>query len=120
MNRWTGNYSSSVREFAFILRVDGKIHTYTQEWNIQGAQRAKRKRGWIEVEIGVPKSSWATDEGRNYRQYLTSEVEKGLRSMIEVLEAGRVDIDGEALLSDWEKIKQQYLAGNASQSSTVQ
>jgi hypothetical protein len=120
MNRWTGAYCSAVREFAFLLRVDGEIHTYTQEWNILGAQRAKRKRGWIEVEIGVPKSSWETNGGRNYKHFLTSEVEKGLRSMIEVLKAARVDVKGEALLSDWEKIKQQYLSGHWAQSSRVQ
>jgi hypothetical protein len=120
MNRWRGNYSSSVREFAFLLRVDGKIHAYTQEWNIRGAQRAKRKKDWIEVEIGVPRSSWEEEEGRNYKHYLASEVEKGLRSMIDVLKASRLDIDAGALLSDWEKIKEEYISGKSSVSSRVQ
>jgi len=120
MNLWRGSYSSAVREFAFLLRVDGEIHTYTQEWNIQGAQKAKRKKDWIEVEIGVPRSSWEGEEGRNYKHFLVSEVEKGLRSMIDVLKASRLDINGGALLSDWEKIKEEYLSGKSSSSSRVQ
>ena len=44
MNNWIGNYSSAIREFAFLLRVDGDIDTYTKRWNIEGTQKAKRKR----------------------------------------------------------------------------
>jgi hypothetical protein len=120
MNRWSGNYSSAVREFAFLLRVDGEIHTYTEEWNIHGAQKAKRKKDWIEVEIGVPRSCWQTDQGRGYKQYLASEVEKGLRSMIEVLEQTRLDIKSDTLLADWERIKREYLSDDLIESSRVQ
>lgn len=58
MHHWTGNYSSAIREFAFLLRVDGDIHAYTKIWNIEGAQKAKRKSDWLEVEIGVPEGWW--------------------------------------------------------------
>jgi hypothetical protein len=53
-SEWTGDYSSAVRQFAFILRIDGEFHSYTEMWSICGAQKAKRKRDWIEVEIGIP------------------------------------------------------------------
>jgi hypothetical protein len=53
-NRWSGSYSPDVREFAFLLRIDGKIHRYTEMWQIRGAQKARPKQDWIEVEIGVP------------------------------------------------------------------
>jgi hypothetical protein len=53
-NSWTGDYSSDVREFAFILRIDSEFHSYTEMSSICGAQKAKRKRDWVEVEIGVP------------------------------------------------------------------
>ena len=109
MNRWSGNYSSAVREFAFLLRVDGEIHTYTEEWNIHGAQKAKRKKDWIEVEIGVPRSCWQTDQGRGYKQYLAS-----------VLEQTRLDIKSDTLLADWERIKREYLSDDLIESSRVQ
>jgi hypothetical protein len=33
-NGWKGNYAVAIREFAFLLRVDGSIVRYTEEWNI--------------------------------------------------------------------------------------
>jgi hypothetical protein len=110
MNQWTGDYCREIREFAFLLRVDGQFHTYTQEWNIQGAQKAKRKKDWIEVEIGIPESWWRGDQGRQYKEHLIQEIEKGLHSMIEVLRKNRHSVHAEALLADWEKIKSDYLS----------
>jgi hypothetical protein len=51
-----------VAEFAFLLRIDGEIHQYSKLWKIVGAQDAKRKRNWIEVEIVVPES-WCKNPG---------------------------------------------------------
>jgi hypothetical protein len=109
-NRWTGNYSHYVREFAFILRVDGEIHSYTELWNICGAQKAKRKRDWIEVEIGIPESWWREADTDAYKKRLAGEVEKGFISMIDVLRKSRRAIKADALLNDWNKIKSDYLA----------
>jgi len=120
MNRWTGNYASAVKEFAFLLRVDGEFHTYTREWNIEGAQQAKRKKDWVEVEIGIPRSAWEVDQAKTYRHYLVSEVEKGLHSMIELLKRNRQEIDDTALLSDWAKIKREYLTDDSTRSTAVQ
>ncbi len=33
------------------LRIDGEFHSYTEEWSICGAQKAKRKRDGIEIEM---------------------------------------------------------------------
>ena len=30
-NQWSGDYSPDVREFAFLLRIDGQIHQYTDD-----------------------------------------------------------------------------------------
>ena len=120
LNHWSGTYTAAVTEFAFLLRVDGEIHAYTEEWGILGAQKAKRKKDWIEVEIGVPRSSWEKDGGERYKSFLATEVEKGLRSMIEVLRASRADVREDVLLADWKKIKQEYLSGKASSSLRFQ
>jgi len=120
MNRWIGSYTPAVRKFAFILRVDGEIHKYTQEWNIEGAQRAKRKKDWVEVEIGIPIGAWKHDLGRTYKQYLVSEIEKGLHSMIELLRRRGFDIKSEALLADWAKIKLTYISGGVKEPSGIQ
>lgn len=113
-NSWQGDYTDAIREFAFILRVDGKIHTYTQKWNILGAQPAKRKKDWIEVEISVPENWWREDQGRNYKIYLTAAIEKGLKSMLELLQHNKHVVKAEALLGDWERIKSNYLHNDLS------
>jgi hypothetical protein len=109
-NRWTGDYSIDVREFAFLLRIDGQIHKYTEMWKIQGAQKARRKRDWIEVEIGIPETWWRQASGDGYKRRLAEEVEAGFRSMVEVLRKNKRHINAEALLQDWERIKTLYLS----------
>lgn len=109
-NRWTGEYSTDVREFAFFLRIDGPIHKYTEMWQILGAQKARRKRSWIEVEIGIPEAWWRESVGDGYKKHLAGEVETGFRSMIEALQKNKRHINADALLEDWGQIKAYYLA----------
>jgi hypothetical protein len=109
-NAWTGDYTRAVRSFDFILRVDGAIHSYTKMWNMLGAQRAKRKRDWIEVEIGVPETWWREDQGRLYKWHLTSAIEEGLNSVIALLKRNRHPINEVALMRDWNEIKLRFLA----------
>lgn len=112
-NLWQGKYTSAVGEFAFLLRVDGSILRYTELFKIRGAQKAKLKKGWVEVEIGVPQSWWHNDDVEGYKKQLAQALEEGLHSMIELLQKKSLDIDGDALLCDWERIKQGFL-GSAS------
>lgn len=109
LNRWKGEYSRDVKEFAFLLRIDGEFHKYTEMWKIIGFQQAKCKRDWIEVEIGIPQEWWREIQGGAYKRRLASEVESGLKSMIEVLKAKKKHIEVDALLSDWEQVKVRYL-----------
>jgi hypothetical protein len=111
-NSWTGDYSSDVRESAFILRIDGESHAYTETWSICGAQKAKRKRDWVEVEIGVRERWWRAAHSDACKRRLAGEVEKGLISMIDVLRKNRRNITAEALLKDWRQLKSKYLAPN--------
>lgn len=108
-NKWTGEYSTDIREFAFVLRVDGGFHRYTAMWNIYGAQKAKRKRDWIEVEIGIPETWWRLAHTDEFKKRLTEAVEKGFISMIDVLRGNRRDIKAETLLKDWLQIKSKFL-----------
>lgn len=110
MNRWKGDYTSEIKEFAFLLRVDGAIHTYTEMWKILGAQPAKKKKDWIEVEIGIPESWWREHQGQAHKERLAAAIEQGLHSMIDLLQKRKAEIRAEELLSDWGKIKTQYLA----------
>jgi len=108
---WRGKYSSAIGEFAFLLRVDGSMLRYTGLFKIKGAQEAKLKRGWVEVEIGVPQSWWRKDGVEAYKKLLAQAIEEGLHSMVELLRKKRQEIDADTLLSDWEKIKHDFLSG---------
>ena len=107
--KWTGEYSPAVREFVFLLRIDGEIHQYSKLWNMIGAQKAKRKRDWVEVEIVVPEEWWKEGRGELYKYHLTEEIEKGLLSIVDLLRRNRYEINSDALLSDWARVKAQYL-----------
>lgn len=108
-NKWTGEYSADIRKFAFLLRVDAEFHSYTAMWNIYGAQKANRKRDWVEVEIGIPETWWRLAHTDEFKKRLAEEVEKGFISMIDVLRKNRRDIKAEALLKDWSQIKSKFL-----------
>ena len=112
-NQWSGDYSPDVKEFAFLLRIDGQIHRYTEMWQIRGAQKARRKRDWIEVEIGIPEEWWREANSDGYKKRLAEEVEAGLKSMIDVLQAKKRRIDGQGLLNDWSRIKALYLSSSS-------
>jgi hypothetical protein len=109
-NQWKGDYSDDIDEFAFILRIDGSLHMYTEMWGIYGAQQAKRKHDWIEVELGIPKERWAEATTGKYKPWLAGEIEKGFVSIINVLRAKKRDIKAEKLLADWNKIKSEFLS----------
>ena len=119
-NQWRGEYSKDIREFAFLLRIDGRIHKYTELWQIVGSQPAKLKRGCVEVEIGIPEAWWRGARS-SYKQRLAGEVEKGFNSIIELLRGKGREIKAEQLLNDWASIKLRYLSRlPQSESSSVQ
>jgi hypothetical protein len=109
-NAWAGDYTKVITEFAFLLRIDASIHSYTKQWNIVGAQKAKRKRDWVEVEVGVPESWWHDDEGRLYKWHLANAIDEGMRSIVELLKRNRHKIDDSSLMQDWQTIKARFLA----------
>src|SRR3954469_6008288 len=108
MNRWSGHYADAVREFAFLLRVDGEIETYTKKWKIFGAQKPRKRKDWIEVEIGIPEDWWK--EGpRAFKQHLAEEVERGLVEMVKLIQGRGNSIMADAILNDWQRLKHDYL-----------
>jgi hypothetical protein len=101
-----------VGKFAFLLRVDGSTLRYTGLFKIRGPQKAKLKKGWVEVEIGVPQSWWYNDDVEGYKKHLSQAIEEGLHSMVEVLQTKSEDIDADALFRDWAKIKEDLLSSS--------
>ena len=112
-NNWEGNYTAAIQKFAFILRVDGSIVKYTEAWKIVGPQKAKRKKDWIEVEIGVPEDWWLENGTDGYKQRVVDSIETGFHSMVELLGRNRHKVAAEALLVDWHKIKNNFLGDSS-------
>ena len=90
--------------------MDGSIERYTERWKIRGAQAAKRKRDWVEVEIGVPEAWWQNGGVDNYMTCLAEAIENGFYSMVGLLKRNKQTVDEETLLRDWTKIKNDFLA----------
>ncbi len=64
------------------------------------------------MEIGIPEEWWREANSDGYKKRLAEEVEAGLRSMIDVLQAKKRRIDSEALLNDWHRVKNDYLSSS--------
>jgi hypothetical protein len=105
---WSGNYTRAIESFIFPMLVDGSVVRFTERMNILGAQKAKRKRNWVEVQIGVPKSWWREPEA-SYKKRLTDCIEEGLHSVIALLRRNKHEINAELLLADWESVKKVFL-----------
>ena len=75
---------------------------------LRGA-KGKRKRDWVEVEIGIPENWWRLAHTDEFKKRLADEVEKGFISMIDILRRNRRDIKADTLLNDWSQIKSKFL-----------
>jgi hypothetical protein len=94
-----GPYSAEIDEFAFVLRIDGDIW----HWDFEGAEklRLSRKRRYITVDIGVPRSRWQGVTAEEIRKYLADSLEQGLAQMVEKLTKSKIDVNAEALTADF-------------------
>lgn len=103
-----GPYSSEVDEFYLVLRIDGDIG----HWEKEGCDRLRRSRKtrYITVDIYVPRERWEGVSGIEIRKYLAVCAGEALRLMIDKLRRDKSPIEGEALLRDFEVVKERYLA----------
>jgi hypothetical protein len=108
MRRWKGNYTDAIKTFGFVLFVDGSLIRYTETMNILGTQKAKRKRDWVEVRVGVPESWWREKEPA-YKKRLVDSIEEGLHSTIALLRRNRHNVNAKLLLADWATVKTEFL-----------
>lgn len=102
-----GPYSSEVDEFALILRVDGDIW----HWDFEGCQKLRRskKDRYITIDIGVPRSRWENVAPAGIRGFLAENVEHALLLCANRLIKDKSDMNIEALMADYQKVKAAYL-----------
>ena len=106
-SRCTGPYSDEVKEFALVLRIGGEM----LEFDFRGCERIRRnkKSSYITVDLGFPSSEWKGQSDEHIRRYLAQIVETGLRCCLERLARDGADVDGDRLLADYERVRQEYL-----------
>lgn len=109
MHSWRGQYTKAIRVFGFVTYVDGSLIRYTDTMNILGPQKAKRKRDWVEVRIGVPESWWSENE-INYKRSIVGAIECGLASMIALLTRNNHQVNEASLIQDWQRVKTEFLS----------
>ncbi|MGA2650691.1 MAG: ankyrin repeat domain-containing protein [Terracidiphilus sp.] len=107
-HRWRGEYSPAVEGFGFPRYVDGSLIRYTEQLNILGPQKAQRGGNWLMVKIGVPEEWWSQPEPA-YKKLLSDSIETGLHSMIALLRRNKHEVNGDLLLTDWSKVKKEFL-----------
>ena len=104
--RCIGPYSASIDEFALVLRIDGAIW----HWGFEGCKnlRLHKKRRYITVDIGVPRSRWDGLPSIEIKRYLANCVKLGLKIMVRKLQSARIDIKGKDLLDCCDDVMEQY------------
>lgn len=107
-NQWTGEYTNTIKDFVFLLLVDGSFIRHTDQEKLKGVQPAKRKRDVLEVTIGISEHWWNPDP-KSHKRYLARAIEDGLHSMIALLQRNRYPINADLLLADWERVKPNFL-----------
>ncbi len=102
-----GPYSPDVVEFALILRIDGDI----THWDLEGCKYLRRsfKERYITIDIFVPQERWQGKTSREIRQYFADGVREALSLCIKRLKKDKTPVDGERLMSDFEKAAAEYL-----------
>lgn len=102
-----GPYSTEVDEFAIVLRIDGEF----QEFGFDGLKylRRSRKGRYITIDIGIPRNRWEHRTDREIRQHFAKVVREALVACIQRLLKDRTFVNGDALLSDYDKAADEYL-----------
>jgi hypothetical protein len=103
-----GPYSKDIIEFAFILRIDGKIWYF----KFEGCEKLRMNRSekYVTIDIGVPEKLWRTFDKTAMANYLVDNIADGLRQMVALICKKKLDIDEEKLYRDFSDASNEYLS----------
>lgn len=94
-----GDYSEAIKEFAFVLRIDGKI----SQWQKIGCDylRVSPKRGCATVDIFMPMDVWEDHRSSQIPSFLRHYIEEGFMQIMERVASKKIAIKTEELYSDF-------------------
>jgi hypothetical protein len=94
-------YGEIIKEFAFVLRIDGDIGY----WKKTGCDylRVTPKHGYATVDIFMSEEIWRDGDGGKIRDYLAEHAETGFNMMLNRVKQKKIPLDAELLTSDFER-----------------
>jgi hypothetical protein len=108
LDRYCNNhYAENIDEFTPILRVDGDIG----HWDFEGLQRLRlmKKKRYITVDIGMPKSRWQNVPPEKIKQYLFDNLKLALEAFVQKLKKEHISVDEQRLFTDLKNVEREYL-----------
>lgn len=98
----------SIRQVAFILRVDGDI----VQFNFEGCERIdlNLRKKYISIDVGVPMACWKDRSDVEIAQYLASVLPDGLEQMLARLRAEKIACDEDQVRALFERGLSRYVS----------
>jgi hypothetical protein len=99
-------YGSVIKEFAFVLRIDGSIY----HWEKYGCDylRLQKKSGYVTVDVFMPLEVWHGAEDEKLKEFFITQFSEGFRLMLErTLKAGLI-INDKKLTADFNSAIEEF------------
>jgi len=102
------SYSSIIKEFALILRVDGAM----QAWGKRGVENVafQRKRGIVTADIFVSIDEWSSSDASRIRMSLALGVRDAIEKVAEFVQRKKIDLAVDNLRLDVGAAIDEFLA----------
>lgn len=104
----SGPYSTTIKEFALVLRIDGEV----QSWGKSGVEGValRKNNSFATADIFVPRNVWAGDSSHNLRSFLADEVMNAVAKIGRCSQSKKVDLSIDRLSYDVDTAVRQFLA----------
>ena len=103
-----GPYSDEIEEFALVLRISGDICAFEGE----GCQRLRisRKRGYVTIDIVMPRSRWERRGASDIKEFLAHFTQEAIDLMASKLIKSKIKVDSIRLNADVREALSRFLA----------
>jgi hypothetical protein len=108
-----GPYSEEVLGFALVLRIDGSIKQY-RPVGVDRIRRNKRNK-YIGADVCIADSEWRDISEPQFSRHLAGSVRTALETCLVHLTKQKVQIDGDRLLHDYERVEAEFLGQYAAE-----
>jgi len=103
-----GGYSTNIKEFSLVLRIDGCV----QAWGMSGADNFayRKKSSYATADIYLPKDAWEGKSPNAFRRVLASEVKGAINRLAEYIQGQGISVAIDDLNHDIDQALGRFLA----------